>query len=355
MEGEREEVALSVSALHLTWEPGYEAAARAAAKVLELPEQALSSGVGPTLHFGALMTDMPAASQVGEEGHLLCVERAAGEPVVRCLARTPRGAFYGLRALRAAWTGEARLSLPLGLKAVQPAFTHRGIAEAVPVGWSWETRRQLLLFAGRHQLDHYLYAPGDDAYRTTRWRELYPREEAARLTDLISWARELFVCILYALQPQLDPTSSSDVAALEAKCHWLLEAGIEGIALLCEAGKWAPEAWAHFANQLLIRLKVGAVREPPLLWVGLSSLNSDGNLLYELARALDEEVEILWTGPELLNSRLLVETVAAFSNYLGRTPWLWENYPDNRFAPQKLFLGPYQGREAALAKHLHGE
>jgi len=349
---ERQKVCLPLSALHLTWEEGYEAAARAAAKVLNLPQRVFSPRVGPVLHFGAPPTDMPALPQPGEQRYLLSVERAAGEPVVRCLGRTPRGGFYALRELRTTWEGNASLSLPLGAIADGPAFAHRGIAEAVPAGWSWETRGQLLLFAGRHQLDHYLYAPGDDPYRAARWWEPYPPEEAERLTDFICQARELFVSVIYGLQPDLDPTSEADLQALEAKCRWVLEAGAEGIALLCNVGKRSAEAWAQFANQLLAQLQ--AARPQVGLWVGLSSPASEGRPLYELARALDPEVELLWTGPELLNSRLTVEMVIAFSNYVGCTPWLWENYPDNRFAPQRLFLGPYKGRELALAQHLHG-
>jgi hyaluronoglucosaminidase len=46
--------------------------------------------------------------------------------------------------------------------------------------------------------------------------------------------------------------------------------------------------------------------------------------------------------------------VAEFASYVGRTLWLWDNYPDNRFAPHKLFLGPYQGHGPELAEHLSG-
>ena len=346
-----EGISLSVSVLRLTWEEGYKAAARAAAKVLSISQRASSSQVGPALHFGPLPTDLP---RPGEQGYLLCVERAAGEPLVHCLGQTPQGAFYGLRGLRGAWEGEASLSLPLGATVEEPAFARRGIAEAVSLGWSWETRGQLLLFAARHQLDHYLYAPEDDLYRTTHWQEPYPPQQAQALRDFISQARELFVSVIYSLQPDLALTSEVDLKALEAKCRWVLEAGVEGIALLCDAGKRSAEEWAQVANWLLSRLKVGAVGQPPLLWVGWSSPSSEGSPLYELARALDPEVELLWSGPESVNSRLTAEMVTAFVNYVGRRPWLWENYPDNRFAPQRLFLGPYEGREPELAHHLRG-
>jgi len=255
MGSEREEVAFPVSPLHLTWEPGYKASACAAAKVLNLPHRALCPDMrGPTLHFGPTTTDMSVASRLGEEGYLLCVEEQAGELVMQCLGRSPRGAFYALRCLRAAWEGEASLSLPLGVTVEEPAFAHRGIAEAAPLGWSWEIRGQLLLFAGRHQFDHYLYAPDDDPYRAARWREPYPPQEAQALSHFLSQARELFVSIIYGLQPELDPTSESDLRTLEEKCHWLVEAGVEGIALLCDAGKASGDIWAQLANRPYSRL-----------------------------------------------------------------------------------------------------
>lgn len=352
MEGEGEGVSFSVSALHLTWDEGYEAAARAAVKVLSLPPRALSSQVGPALHFGPLPADISALSRLSEEGYVLCVERAEGEPVVYCLGESPRGAFYGLRELRTVGEGEAPLSLGLGAIASDPAFPHRGLAEAVPIGWPWETRGQLLLFAARHQLDHYLYAPDDDPYRAARWQEPYPPHQAHALRDFISQARQLFVSVIYGLQPDLDPKGESDLKALEAKCRWVLEAGAEGIALFCDAGRQSAEEWARFAHRLLTRLR--AIHPQAGLWMGLSSPPSEGSPLQGLARALDPEIKLLWTGPQPVNSRLTAEMVRAFANTVGRKPWLWENYPDNRFAPWRLFLGPYEGRESGLAQHLRG-
>ena len=352
MAGEREEIDFPLSTVHLTCEEGYAAAARAAAKALDLPQRTFSPGTGPVLHFGALITDLPAASELGQQGYLLCVEQSEGDPVVRCLGRTPRTAFYALRQLQAAWRGETSIPLPLGITAGGPAFIHRGIAEAVPVGWSWDTRRRLLLFAGRHQFDHYVYAPDDDPFRTACWREPYPPEEAQRLTDFISQGRELFVDILYALQPELDPTSGSDMAALATKCCSILKAGAAGIVLFCAAGTGSARLWAQLASRLLVRLRV--THPCAGLWLRLPPLTSETGPVYQVSQALNAEVELLWTGPELLNRRLSRESVATFSNYVGRVVWLWDNYPDNRLAPQRLFLGPYQGRDPALAQHLRG-
>jgi hyaluronoglucosaminidase len=284
------------------------------------------------------------------------VEWTGARPVVSCLARTPRAAFYALRGLRAGGVQEVSLP-PLGDTIVDgPAFAHRGIAEVVPTGWSWETRCESLLFAARHQLDHYLYAPEDDAHRTARWREPYSGQEADRLVGFISQARDLFVDVIYGLEPDLDPANESELEELATKCRWVLEAGAEGIALLCHGQAQSVGAWAQLINFLLANLKPAYPHVK--LWVGLSPPSSPGGSsdspLHGLVRAVHPQVQLLWSGPGPVNSRLTAGTAADFTGHVGRTPWLCDNYPDNRFAPRKLFLGPYQGRDPELAQHLSG-
>ncbi len=355
MEGDGDRISLPASEFQVTWERGYEAAARAAVKVLDLSSRISAPEGAPSLHFGPPPADM-APSQLRKQGHLLTVEWTGDRPDVRCLGRTPRAAFYALRGLRCGRAQEVSLPPSGGMMVDGPAFRHRGIAEVVPTGWSWETRRTLLRFAARHQLDHYLYAPADDAYRVTRWREPYPSETAAQLKDFLSEARELFVDIIYGLEPHPSPGTESELAALAAKCQWLLDAGAEGIALLCDWQAQTASAWARLANRLLSQLR--SVCPPVKLWVGLSTLASEGDTLdsslRELAQALDPELHLLWSGPGPVNSRLTAEGVAGFASHMGRVPWLCDNYPDNRFASQRLFLGPYQGRDPELAQHLRG-
>jgi len=356
MGSEGETANLLLSEVHVTWEPGYETAAKAAARTLALPPHALAPQEGPVLHFGALPKDMPDLPPLGEQGYLLCAERTPHGPTVRCLGRTPQGAFYALRELRKVWEGKGVLSLPLNkCLASSPAFPHRGISEASATGWAWETRKQLLAFAARHQLDHYLYAPEDDLYRTVHWREPYALSIAEKLREFLSQAHALFINVIYSLQPNLDPDDPFNREALEAKCRQVLEMGAKGIALLSGAGQHDPEAWGRLINWLLGRLR--DTHPQVKLWTGLSTTSMDrpsGTPLHELAQALAPEAELLWPGPDLVNRQLTQETASTFVEYIGRKPWLLEHYPDNRFAPYRLFLGPYEGHDPGLTQRLHG-
>ena len=356
MGNEGERANLSVSELHLSWDQGYETAGRAAAQVLTLPSITFTPGAGPSLHFGALPTGAVNPSQSGDVICMLHVEQTADKPLVYCLGRTPQDAFYALRTLLSTWEGNVPPSFSEDVIVDRPAFAHRGIAEAVPTGWTWKARNQLLLFAGRHQFDHYMYAPDDDLYRTERWREPYPPREAANLTAFISQASQLFVSVIYNLEPILDPAMESDLEALESKCRWVLKMGAEGITLSCDIAIQGVGAWARLVNQLLSRLRMDYPQVK--LWVALLPSGAGDGFsecyLYETARSLNPEVELMWKGPAPINRRITEETVRVFLDSTGRKPWLWENYPDNRFAPLRLFLGPYEGREPALAEYLTG-
>ena len=54
--------------------------------------------------------------------------------------------------------------------------------------WSHSDRLDMLRFMGRAGLNVYIYAPKDDPYHRTRWREPYPEDAERELRELVQTA-----------------------------------------------------------------------------------------------------------------------------------------------------------------------
>nr|WP_281199109.1 beta-N-acetylglucosaminidase domain-containing protein [Micromonospora pallida] len=70
--------------------------------------------------------------------------------------------------------------------------------------WTHAERLAHLEFSALVGLDTYVYAPKNDPYHRSRWREAYPAEDLAHLAELVERARVLGIRFVYAISPGLD-------------------------------------------------------------------------------------------------------------------------------------------------------
>ena len=67
----------------------------------------------------------------------------------------------------------------------------RGIVEGFyGTPWNFDIRADLLKFCGEYNLNAYIYAPKDDPYHRSKWREPYPEEKIIELKNLVNIAIE---------------------------------------------------------------------------------------------------------------------------------------------------------------------
>ncbi|MEV5544609.1 beta-N-acetylglucosaminidase domain-containing protein [Streptomyces sp. NPDC052309] len=252
-----------------------------------------------------------------------------------------------------------------------PGTAVRGVAEGF-YGTPWTHRERLaqLDFLGRTKQNRYLYAPGDDLYRQARWREPYPAAERAQFRELAERARRNHVTPAWAVSPgqSMCFSSDADVRALTRKLDGMRALGFRAFQLQfqdvsysewhCDADAKtfgsgpgaAARAQARVANAVARHL---AARQPGTapLTVMPTEYYQDGPTAYRraLAGALDGSVRVAWTGvgvvPRTITGRELAEAKEVFGHPLVTL----DNYPVNDYAPGRLFLGPYQGREPAVA------
>ncbi|MEG8277496.1 beta-N-acetylglucosaminidase domain-containing protein [Streptomyces sp. AHA2] len=252
-----------------------------------------------------------------------------------------------------------------------PATAVRGVTEGF-YGTPWTHRQRLaqLDFMGRTKQNRYLYAPGDDLYRQARWREPYPERRREEFRELAARAGRNHVTLAWAVAPgqAMCFSSDADVRALTRKLDAMWALGFRAFQLQfqdvsysewhcgADAGRFgsgpaaAARAQARVAGAVARHLER---RHPGAAALSLmpTEYYEDGATDYRraLAQALAEGVEVAWTGvgvvPRTITGRELAEARRAFGHALVTM----DNYPVNDYAPGRLFLGPYQGREPAVA------
>ncbi|MEU6808155.1 beta-N-acetylglucosaminidase domain-containing protein [Streptomyces sp. NPDC046831] len=252
-----------------------------------------------------------------------------------------------------------------------PGTAVRGTTEGFyGTPWTQEQRLAQLDFMGRTKQNRYLYAPGDDLYRQERWREPYPAGQRAAFRELAERARRNHVTPAWAVAPgqSLCFSSDGDLRALTRKLDAMWALGFRAFQLQFQDvsySEWhcradaerfgsgpeaAARAQARVANAVARHL---AGRHPGAAALTLmpTEYYEDGTTPYRraLSAALDEDVQVAWTGvgvvPRTITGRELAEARAAFGHPLVTM----DNYPVNDYAGDRIFLGPYTGREPAVA------
>src|SRR5829696_7448984 len=216
--------------------------------------------------------------------------------------------------------------------------------------WTWDERREVCRGIAEAGGDTYVYAPKDDPLHRERWRTPYPDDDVAQFAALVA---EGTVRVGFAISPGLsiDPGSAIDRTALARKIAQLTEVGVDLVVLALDdlpfsegLGRAHGELTAWLRDSLAPWIELALV---PCHYTGCVEVP----YLADLRATVPDQVAIAWTGRFVVNDRIDVASVEAWSEVMGgRAPLLWDNYPVNDIVMgDRLFLGPLRGRDAAVA------
>ncbi|WP_327414047.1 beta-N-acetylglucosaminidase domain-containing protein [Streptomyces sp. NBC_01233] len=311
-----------------------------------------------------------AAADLPDGGYRLAVGRPGGRDTIALAGVGEAGLFHAaqtLRQLLAAGGGKA----PGVLVRDWPIAPVRGITEGFyGQPWTSEQRLAQLDFMGRTKQNRLLVAPGDDPYRTTGWRTDYPQAQQEEFRALAERARANRVVLAWAVAPgqSMCLSSAADRAALARKLDAMWDLGFRAFQVQfqdvsysewgCGADRQrygkgpaaAAKAHAEVANELAAHL---AARYPgaPALSLLPTEYYQEGATAYRtaLAGTLEPRVQVAWTGVGVVPRTITGNEVAGARSVLGHPLVTMDNYPVNDWDPGRIFLGPYAGREPAVA------
>ncbi|MFD9412535.1 beta-N-acetylglucosaminidase domain-containing protein [Streptomyces sp. NPDC059989] len=310
------------------------------------------------------------AGDLPDGGYRLAVGRPGGRDTVTLAGVGEDGLFHGAQTLRQLL--EAGAGKVPGVQVRDwPAAPVRGIVEGFyGQPWTQEQRLAQLDFMGRTKQNRLLLAPGDDPYRTTSWRQEYPRERQEEFRALAERARANRVVLAWAVTPgqSMCLSSAADRTALAHKLDAMWDLGFRAFQVQfqdisytewgCGAdrarfGKGpaaAAKAHAEVLNELAAHL---AARHPGAASLSLlpTEFYQEGATAYRtaLAGALDGRVEVAWTGVGVVPRTITGKELAGARSALSHPLVTMDNYPVNDWDPGRIFLGPYVGREPAVA------
>lgn len=317
--------------------------------------------------------DVESADELAAEGYVLAVGQHRGAKHVVLDGVDTDGTYYAARTLAQLVRGNQ-----LDGVAIRdwPTMRYRGSIEGFyGTPWSHADRLDHLDYLGAHRMNTYEYAPKDDPYHREQWRDPYPADKRAELTELIDRARRNKVDFTFALSPGLSIcyTSDSDYQALIAKFEALYTAGARSFNVPlddinyntwhCPAdrekygtgGGAAGQAQSELLNRVQREWVVSKLDVAPLQMVPTEYYNvTETPYKKALRERLDSAVVVHWTGIGVIPRTITTAQAARAKAVFGHDILIWDNYPVNDYLPGRLPLADYSGREPGLAEHVAG-
>lgn len=238
--------------------------------------------------------------------------------------------------------------------------------------WTQVQRFELLEWLSAWGLNTYVYAPKDDLKLRAAWHDLYDEAELKTLRELATRCAEEGVAFIYTLSPGLSICYSSedDLRTLKQKVDQLLELGVNHFSLLfddipsemleADAARFGSfaEAQSYVTNELFtyVRRTEGLFFFCPTDYCArmVTPSVTGSSYLKELGERLHPDIDVFWTGPEIVSETISVASIRELQTVLKRKPLIWDNLHANDYDLRRLYLGPYKGRSSALKKEVRG-
>lgn len=332
----------------------------------------------PRIKAALLAMGVEGSDALGKpEGYVLAAGLNGRQRAVVLAGHDQDGVYYAAQTLRQVTqdSGEAHVVIK-----DWPLMSIRGVVEGFyGFPWTHQARLDQLEFYGGQKLNTYMYSPKNDPLLREEWRQQYTGRQLEELSELIRTATRNHVRFVYALSPGMD-ICYSDKADLDTaldKLQALYRLGVKtfvialddiDLSLKCpedregnaEGERGLAAAQASFINGINRQF----VRENPdvsaLAMVPTKFHGTEKDpYRQELGATLDADVFVQWTGPEIVSPAITSGSAEAATTAYGtadqpRRIFLWDNYPVNDFAPDRLFLGPAVGRDRDLHKVVPG-
>ena len=225
--------------------------------------------------------------------------------------------------------------------------------------WSNEDRAALMTYGGDYKLNQYIFAPKDDPYHNSKWRELYPEEKLEGIKKLAAAGEESKTRYVYALHPFMnnairfdtDENYQEDLNIIKAKFTQLLESGVRQFGILADDASVPPQGASSYVR--LLNDLTEWLREQQKTYTDLKDdiifcpndyMGSGASEQLKEINKAGDNVSIVMTGGRIWGE-VSQEFATNFKNniasegYEGREPYFWINWPCSDNSKKHLIMG----------------
>lgn len=272
------------------------------------------------------------------------------------LGKDSDSVYYGLSTLDLIFQQTQDEVRELEIKDYSSSY-YRGFIEGYyGIPWTSEERKELMRFGSKFKSNIYIYAPKDDAYHSSCWRDLYAENDLEILKEQIEVGRETKTKLAWALHPFMSNKITADnydasLQIVENKFNQLYEAGVRQFVIsaddvevssgLLEDGSLHNKLLNDVATFLKDKNDCNDLVFVPSAYCYQAEqrLKVDLNKYYaSLMKDLDDSIHIMWTGDDVCSS-MESGRFTEFTNLTNKKPFFWLNWPVNDYSTDHLLMG----------------
>ena len=230
--------------------------------------------------------------------------------------------------------------------------------------FSEQDRCKVLDHMGKLNMDFYLYGPKEDSFHRVNWEKPYPDSEIKTLKSFIRDSKKNSVRPVFALSPGMNITKFSNkyIQSLTKKILQAQKIGFKDFAILFDDIDQARNAELAETHLKIIQhvSSIKNINKNPLMICPTVYCKSfargeikDNEYLQVLAANIDPNINILWTGDEVVSKSISLKNLKDLKSLFKNPIIIWDNFYANDYCPTRFFIGPYTGR-ASLDKVVEG-
>ena len=285
-----------------------------------------------------------------KEGYILKISDDDNEyGIISIQGADADGAYYGVLTLGQILEQGNEDKIAEVVVSDYPEIEFRGFIEGFyGVPWTHEERMNLMADTSEYKMNTYIYAPKDDPYHRSNWKDLYPEEEAKQIAELAQAGKENNFNFCWTIHPGATlQFTEDDFDVLVAKYEQLYDLGVRQFGVLFDdtddwrSGQKQSE-WINRINNEFVKAK-GDVA--PMIVISARYNSSWGpnisTYFKPFMETLDKDIEVMWTGSATMSnvSKSVFEWPREKTG-VDKDVAVWWNYPVNDYCRGKLLMAP---------------
>lgn len=231
--------------------------------------------------------------------------------------------------------------------------------------WTWDERARVADFVAAHGFGTYVYAPKEERAQNGGWRDGYPEPHRRALAAFGERCRDAGMELWIGLRPVgISYVDDADIAVLVERVEADLALGPDRVVLLADdiptqldppsSDRFDDLSAAH-AWLVSLVLRHTALTPERLVFVPTHYAGHGSPYLRALGAQLPLEVDLCWTGSDVVVPTIGSDEAVGMGAVLRRPPLVWDNYPVNDAGMvEHLHVGPIRGRAPDLDRHVRG-